>query len=235
MTKALVLIPCCENKKESIASGQYPSPLAGLADIRSELTRRVRNTPDLFNRPDNRRNLESMMETKTLAIDLYAGKLYQSCRMALSEVVSGLHPSICVLIVSALYGLVRLDEGINIYELKMSDRLLSGERICEYWQANGLSVTLARYIEDMGIGFIWSLLPKTDYHAVFSDLWPWAREKSIACFKVEIPGVRQASGCLRGKWLSYMISARYQYLLLDPVPPSHIPEVSKHGFIYDKC
>lgn len=233
--KALVLIPCCARKKESATNSPFSLPLEGLSDMRSELAARVWNTPWLLDRADNRRNLNGAMGTRTLALDLYAGKLYQPCRTALAEVALELHPSVRILIVSALYGLVRLDEGIKTYELQMSDQLLNGERIREYWQANGLSSILARYVEKIEIKFIWSLLPKIDYHAVFSDFWIRARDKSIECFRVDIPGVGQASGYLRGKWLGYIIKANPQYLLRDPDPLTYIPEVSARPFAYSKC
>lgn len=233
--RALVLIPCCSSKKESATKSQFSRALEGLSDMRYELAARVRDTPWLVDRADNRRNLDEAMGTKTLAMDLYAGKLYQPCRAALAEVASGLHPSVHILIVSALYGLVHLDEGIKTYELQMGDQLLNGERICAYWQTKGLSSILASYVEKMGINVVWSLLPKVDYHGVFSDFWLTAGDKSIDCFRVDIPGVGRASGCLRGKWLNHVIRASPGYLFRDPNPPLCIHEISERHFAYPRC
>jgi hypothetical protein len=233
--KALILIPCCNSKNESMPVSPFSLPIEGLSDMRNELAAMLRDTPWLINKPENKRTLVEGAGTKTLAMDLYNGRLYQPCRVALTEVASGRHPSVHILIVSAFYGLVRLDEGIKIYELQMSDKLSNGERISEYWQASGLSSILAQYVVRMGINVIWSLLPKIGYHTVFSDFWLTARDKSIDCFRVDIPGVGQASGCLRGKWVNYMIRLNPRYLLRDPDPPLDIPEVSTRPFAYPRC
>jgi cytoplasmic iron level regulating protein YaaA (DUF328/UPF0246 family) len=232
---ALILIPCSNNKKESTAASTYSLPIQGLSGMRSKLAAMVRDTPLLMNKSENKRTLVDGRGTITLATDLYNGRLYQPCRAALTEVASRRHPSIHILIVSAFYGLVRLDEGIKIYELQMGDELANGQRISAYWQENGLSSILMQYVSGMGINAIWSLLPKTGYHTVFSDFWLTARDKSIDCFRVDIPGVRQASGYLRGRWIDYMIRLNPRSLLRDPDPPSDIPDVSARPFAYPRC
>ena len=233
--KALILIPCCSSKKESMSVSAFSLPIEGLSDMRNELAAMVRDTPWLINKPENKRTLVEEAGSIALAMDIYNGRLYQSCRAALTEVASGRHPSVHILIVSAFYGLGQLDEGIKTYELQMSDKLSNGERVSEYWQASGISSILAKCVARMGINVIWSLLPKTGYHSVFSDFWLTARDKSIDCFRVDIPGVRQASGCLRGRWVDYMIRLNPRYLLRDPEPPLDIRDVSPRRFAYPRC
>lgn len=233
--KALILIPCSESKKESMPVSPFSLPIESLSDMRNELAAMVRDTPQLINKPENKKTLVDGAGSITLAMDLYNGRLYQSCRAALTKVASGRHPSVHILIVSAFYGLVRLDEGIKIYELQMGDKLSNGESISAYWQANGLSSILVQYVSRMGINVIWSLLPKTGYHTAFTDFWLTARDKSIDCFRVDIPGVGQASGYLRGRWVDYMIRLNPRYLLRNPEPPLDIPDVSPRPFAYPRC
>jgi cytoplasmic iron level regulating protein YaaA (DUF328/UPF0246 family) len=234
--KALILIPCSRSKKESIPVGPFSLPIEGLSDMRNELAAMVRETPQLINRPENKKTLVDGAGSITLAMDLYNGRLYQSRRTALTEVASGgRHLSVYILIVSAFYGLVRLDEGIKIYDLQMGDKLSNRQRVSEYWQANGLSSVLMQYVGRTGINIIWSLLPKTGYHSVFSDFWLTAGNKSIDCFRVDIQGVRQASGWFRGRWLNYMIRLNPLYLLRDPEPPLDIADISLRPFAYHRC
>jgi len=235
MKKALILIPCSQRKKELKSPGPFSLPIAGLTDKRNKLAAMVRATPWLVSRPENNRTLVEESETLTMAMDLYDGMLYTPCKAALKEVALGRHPSIDILIVSAFYGLVRLDEGLWIYELIMGDRLSNGQRISAYWQSTRLSSSLMQYVAGNGINIIWSLLPKKDYHEVFSDFWLEARHKSTDCFRVDIPGAGRASGCLRGKWLDYMIRFNQRHLLRDPYPPSDIPHISARPFSYPRC
>ena len=213
----------------------FSLPIEGLSEMRNELAAMVRDTPWLINKPKNKRTHVEGVGPITLAMDLYNGKLFKPCRAALTEVASGMHPSVHILIVSAFYGLVRLDESIKIYELQMGDKLSNGERVSEYWQAKGLSSILAQFVAMMRINVIWSLLPRSGYHTVFSDFWLTASDKSIDCFRVDIPGVRQASGYLRGRWVDYMIRLNPKYLLRDPEPPLDIPGVSPRHFDYPRC
>jgi cytoplasmic iron level regulating protein YaaA (DUF328/UPF0246 family) len=219
MMKALILIPCCDRKKESTSVSQSSLALEGLSHLRKDLVAMVKETHSLISKPENKNTLVDGMGNITLAVDLYDGKLYNACRAR---------------IVSALYGLVQLDEGIKIYNLQMGDKLSNGQKISEYWQAKGLSSILMQYALKTGTNVIWSLLPKVGYHKVFSNFWAEAREKSMDCFRVDIPGVRNASGYLRGAWIDYIIRKNSRYLLLDPPPPSAIP-ASNRPFAYPRC
>jgi hypothetical protein len=233
--KALVLIPCSASKRESTSSRPFAQPLEGLSELRKELAVMVRNTPTLINKSENSRNLLGGEALKTQARDLYVGRLYQPCRGVLKETAVAKNPSIHILIVSALYGLVRLDEGLVNYQLAMSAKLVNGKRVAKYWQASGLSSILTRYAKQEEIRFVWSLLPKSGYHYVFSEFWLASAKKSIECYRVDIPGLRQASGGVRGQWLEYIIRNNPKFLFRDPEPPTYFPEIPKYYFAYPRC
>jgi len=68
----------------------------------------------------------------TRAVDLYSGNFYRRARGTLLNLADRKQElDVHVLIVSALYGLVKLDEGIKEYELTITDRLVNGMKVIQ--------------------------------------------------------------------------------------------------------
>jgi hypothetical protein len=103
------------------------------------------------------------------------GNFYRVTGGSLHAIMAGQYPSIHVLIVSAFYGLAKLDEGLKEYELQMGDMLHSGIKVYQFWQRNNLWQILQNYINQNNITYVWSLLPDSppsfQYHRVFNGLW----------------------------------------------------------------
>jgi len=110
-----------------------------------------------------------------------------------------------MLIVSALYGLVKLNEGIKEYELTMTDRLVNGMKVYRFWQREGLWEILLEYIKENGINCVWSLLPSSryPYHQVFEELWRTLERTSVRCVHVKVSG--SAAGIKLAEWLKHMV------------------------------
>lgn len=209
--RALILVPCCKRKRVNPAESALAMPLPGIDRLRAKIIELLQSAPHLRERPENRRGALNPSAPLTRAIDLYAGAFYRKARGALLDVLDKRYPhaqelDVHVLIVSALYGLVRLDEGIREYELIMTDELPNGVKVHEFWQEEGLWRILLEYIRGNGINYIWSLLPSSKrypYHQVFEELWRALGKTSVRCIHVKIPG--SAAGVKRAEWLERMV------------------------------
>ena len=105
-------------------------------------------------KPENQRGVLNPSASLTRAIDLYVGNFYRKARKVLLDILYGKYPYVHVLIVSALYGLVKLDEELREYELAMNDKLVDGMRVYRFWQREGLWRILLDYIHENGITHI---------------------------------------------------------------------------------
>ena len=104
--RALILIPCCKQKRVSESISRYLSkPLPGLKELRDKLIALLAKTPQLKKRSENQRGILNPRAPLVKAIDLYAGKFYVKARRVLIHLFQGKYPFIDLLIVSALYGL----------------------------------------------------------------------------------------------------------------------------------
>ena len=121
MCVALVLIPC--SKKKQISNpGVGANIIPGMVPLRKFLYDQIIQTPELAERPENRQGILNPQAPRTLARMLYCGKLHRDYRQSLFKKQTNVH----ILIVSAFYGLVRLEENIAEYVLTMANELQSG-------------------------------------------------------------------------------------------------------------
>jgi hypothetical protein len=171
---ALVLIPCCRRKNVTPFQGQS-QPIPNIQPLRTKLLQQIQHTPALANIPENQRGILNPNAPLTQSINLYVGNFYRVTGGSLHAIMAGQYPSIHVLIVSAFYGLAKLDEGLKEYELQMGDMLHSGIKVYQFWQRNNLWQILQNYINQNNITYVWSLLPDSppsfQYHRVFNGLW----------------------------------------------------------------
>ena len=236
--RALILIPCCKRKNVYSTNNALSTPLPGINDLRNKLLRLLQATPSLREKPENRRGILNPNAPLTRAIDLYAGNFYRKTRKVLLNILHGKYPHIHVLIVSALYGLVKLDEGIKEYELTMYDKLVNGIRVYRFWQREGLWKILLNYIHENNITHIWSLLPSSiqyPYHQVFEELWKNLRKTTIKCIHVKIPEARSSTGIKFGEWLVHIIEDNPLYLVHQPPPPQKLEQIPNYTFQYLPC
>lgn len=197
--RALILIPCCDDKTLHPCYSCEPA-LKGVLPLRDDLLLKIKNTL-LADRLQNQRGLLCPGASVTNALSLYSGTFYKA--VGFTDIV--LQPEI--LIVSAAYGLVKATEGIKIYDLQMKDRIEGHITIAQYWQKSVLSEILREYIAEKQVTIVWSLLPDSheyQYHQVFKDFW--MQPSSVQCYHVKVynklgKSVGNGIGRQRANWL----------------------------------
>jgi hypothetical protein len=237
--KALLLIPCCKQKKVVPFHGP-PHGVPGIQPLRNQLLYYIQNTQVLANRAENQRGILNICAPLTQAIDLYTGIFYRVAGKSLRAIVAGQYPSIHVLIVSAFYGLAKLDEGLKEYDLQMGDTLYTGIKVYQFWQQKRLWQILQNYIHQNNISFVWSLLPDSlpsfPYHRVFSNLWEQLRNTQTQCFHVQVPGAGTGTGYKRAEWLVEILKTNPGYLVGQPsLPPNQFEGIPEYTFNYARC
>lgn len=233
---ALVLIPCCKQKHVDPFQGQVQS-LPHIQRLRAQLLQQIANTPTLARRQENARGILNPNASLTQAINLYAGNFYQVAGGSLQALMHGQYPSIHVLIVSAFYGLAKLDEGLKAYDLQMGDRLYHGMQVYQFWQQNNLWQILQDYITQNNITYVWSLLPDSSpfyqYHRVFNNLWRALRNTQVRCYHVQVPGAGTGTGYKRAEWLREILRINPNYLIGQP--PHQFNNIPNIHFNYAPC
>jgi len=234
----LLLIPCCKRKKVIPFQGQTQA-VPGIQPLRNQLLQHIQNTQVVANKIENQRAIFKLGAPLTRAIDLYTGNFYQVASGHLQTISSGQYPFIHVLIVSAFYGIAKLDEGLKEYELQMGDTLHNGMKVYQFWQQNQLWRILQNYIYQNNISFIWSLLPDSlpsfPYHRVFNDLWRQLKNTQTQCFHVQVPGVGAGTGYKRAEWLVEILNTNPGYLVGKPFPPTQLRRIRGYRFCYVPC
>lgn len=224
---ALILIPCCQLKLVTSKPEAYSKPLMEIPSLRGILLDRLRQTPHLANRIENKRGILDANSTTTSALDMYIGPFYDITRQVLRDISEGNYPALDLLIVSALYGLLKPNEEVKEYNLTMGDITSDGTKVYRFWQANQLSRALHTYVLENGFTNIWSLLPDSlpdfAYHRVFNRLWNALRDARIRALHVQVPGAGSGTGRKRAAWLVEVTSENADYLLERPHPHIGFP------------
>ena len=240
--KNLILIPCCKRKTIIPFENDFAQPLENMPVYRNNLLEIINTDEILSAEPENIDGILNTDATLTRALDMYQGIFYNTTRTELETFVNEGNNCIHILIVSAFYGLVQLQEGLKKYELQMGDELTNiNNPVCNrpdmFWVGKELSQVLREYVTDNKIQRIWSLLPdslnnncKTPYHRVFKDLWEESRDNNqLDCFHVFCFSKREngdlvskgaGTGAYRAKWLKKILS-NGQYLCDNIPPPDH--------------
>lgn len=230
---ALVLIPCCKQKKVAPFLGQLRQ-IPGIQQLRTQLLQQIQQTPALANKPKNLRGILNPKAPLTQSINLYVGNFYKVAKDSLQNIMTGRYPSINVLIVSAFYGLAKLDEGLKEYELQMGDTLYNGMKVYQFWQQKNLWQILQNYISQNNIAYVWSLLPDSmpsfPYHRVFNNLWRVLRNTQVQCFHLQVPGAGTGTGHRRAQWLVQILNANPNHLVGVPFPPNRLG-----GYVFRTC
>jgi hypothetical protein len=167
-------------------------------------------------------------------VELYCGDLFQKCRQALRN----RPPNVHILIVSAFYGLTRLEENLAKYELKMADRLWDGRTIQKFWQDERLSDFLQQYVYDHNILHVWSLLPdaqEVPYHRIFREFW--RNPEGVKCYWVKVfvdngASAGQGSRGKRGEWLNEIVMANPALLCEPNLLPKEFTKIPGVRFEY---
>jgi len=207
--------------------------------MRNQLLQLIRQCPHLANRIPNQKGILNTNAQTTQSLHLYNGNFYKLTFNHLQAILAGVHQNVHVLIVSAYYGIVKLDEDIYVYNLEMKDKLSNGTKVYRFWQNNQLWQLLNNYINQYNILFIWSLLPDSQqfpYHRVFRALWNNIRTTNIRCFHVNVPGAASSTGYRRAEWLRGILTTYPNYLIGQPnLPPNQFIGLPGWTFNYSQC
>jgi len=205
----LILIPCSKRKispgqanyQSSVSNVQPSSDIPAINELREELLELVKATPELANREENKNGVLNRCSRSVKALDLYDGNFLRRVRDSLMSSEFKDH----VLIISALYGLVKLDEYLKLYDLEIKDKLESKDKgknsVYKFWRKNNLSNILRKYIKSNNIGTVWSLLP-IKYHNLFDNLWADPKKTGISCIHILIPNGGNSTSYKRADWLN---------------------------------
>ena len=237
--RALILIPCSNLKTQPRSPTPGAEPLADLSAARDVLLADLVAKPEFLEFTANRKGIGDPSSPAIPAIDLYSGKLYSAAAKSLRAVAAGKHPDVEVLIVSALYGLVRLTEPIKWYDLTMGDSVGDGRQVYQYWTDTGLWKQLAAFIAEEGITNVWSLLPDslpyTPYHRVFRSFWARSGQGMPECIHVMAPGVSMATGVRRGRWLNQVLSRAPEHLTAEAPQARGVEVLLDFPIAYRRC
>jgi len=241
-SKALVLIPCCKEKR--VSADDYSvlaSPVPGIEPLRLGLISKLQKTPTLADKRENREGILNAQAPRTAASSLYQGELYNQLKNVWRQNAAE------ILIVSAAYGLVRFREARKEYELQMGDRFTDKQPVYEYWQQAGLSGLLEDYIRTNEISHVWSLLPDSlqvgaPYHRVFRQYWRRANSLGQTCFWVKVfkadekgHSVGSGSGGKRGEWLAAVLKKNPEVLTENDPAKRSFEEIPGFNFKYSHC
>lgn len=238
MSRALVLIPCCKTKSVLFAHQALSHPLDGVLDLRSQLLQLIADTKDIADREENRNGILNEFASVSRALDLYSGNFYKIAGKHLSLCLGNSLQSVSILIVSALYGIVRLYEVLKTYDLTMTDRLNNGMRVGEYWRTMKLSQLVNKYVFQNSITHIWSLLPdspKYPYQQIFYELWASSKQLKLNCYHVRVPNAGSGTGIKRAEWLKEVLNENPNYLVAEPFPPCQFVHIPGFTYCYSAC
>ncbi len=204
----LVLL-ACSNRKKSGGVSEYtlskpleqaltPKSFGKLLRARAELVRSVQKKlptgPDL-GFPD--------IQTGAMylpAYQRYTGIVYNRGR------VQELYPrqnKVCLVIISALYGLLDGNDLIQKYDLVM-DETVSGQRLYTWWKLLGLSKIVEEYIQCCAPEVIHDLLPGKYRKALALSPWPPpSLNNRVKLYN--FPGQGQGSNYRRGEILERLL------------------------------
>jgi len=237
MKKSLILIPCSKGKRVVMCKEEFQEPVRDIQPLRGELLTEIEHIPSIAGNLQNQAGILNRDAPLSKAIDLYTGQFYQAAGNSLHRIMAGEYSSTAVLIVSAFYGLAKLDEGLKEYELEMDNILHSGVKVCEFWQGHQLWRLLRNYVDKNNITHICSLLPNS-YHRVFDGLWKQIRnDKCIRVKVVPNPWPKSTSWVL-GQWLREVlkeISRSGRDYLTGELPPKQFKEIPEYTFHYVPC
>lgn len=205
MKKFLILIPCCSKKR----SGGDPAYSANDAifnhlsnPFRERLLNLRREIFTTFSIPLGEdfgiaENKNSILYLE--AYKRYSGRIYQEIRLNSWEKIKN-NPQLDLVIVSALYGLIRYNEWIRDYNRTMQDKI-GTQKIKTWWRNNKLYAILRDYIIENNISDVYNFL-SIDYNdALKGDL----TDLGIELHSPDFAMYRSGSNSVRGHWINNFI------------------------------
>lgn len=111
-------------------------------------------------------------------------------------------PHLDVVIISALYGLVRYSEPIQFYDLNMDKSKIDGQKLKTWWRKNGLGEILRDYINTNSVFKVHNVLSRNYNEAIGSC---FSNMEDKCHFHNEFNKYGNGSNSYRGKWINGFI------------------------------
>lgn len=105
-----------------------------------------------------------------------------------------------LVIISALYGLLRYNEAIQYYNKKMPDKI-GHQTLKTWWRNNGLCVILKVYIDKNNISEVHNVL-SNDYNEALRDCFV---DMEVKYVYQDFSDYKSGSNAYRGKWVNDFI------------------------------
>jgi len=207
-SRVLILIPCCKSKRSggtteyrtnsSILNYLTSTPRGHLLSLRRQLFEHFPTPfgPDVGYPGDGTINY---ME----AYKRYTGRIYSPISSGSWEKLRST-PNLDLVIVSALYGLLRYDEPIQVYNVTMKDKM-GNHTLKWWWRNNGLCAILRDYINENKISDVHNIL-SNDYNEALRDCFTNMHVKYL-CH--DFSEYKSGSNTHRGKWVNNFIQNFY--------------------------
>lgn len=239
MPKPLILISCTATKRIIPSDDTSVQSIPGIEAKREELLYSIRTNSQLASYQANRRGVLSSNPSLTKAYQLYYGKFYQDCSKILADIANYKNNHTDILIVSALFGLLRLGESIPEYDLSMGESLNEKLKVFQFWQRANLWRVLQNYINENRITHVWSFLPHSngfEYHQVFEPLWNNAKHLNLGVYHLKAykengSSYGQGTTAKRAEWLNMVMQKDPGILTMDK-PPVEYPMIPNTRFSY---
>jgi len=204
VSKVLILIPCSGSKRKwgdtiynenssilNYLTASYKEHLLGLRKRLFEYSS-IKFGKDVGCRLD--KNIHYLE-----AYRRYAGHIY--CQISSSSWNKlKQNTSLDLVIVSALYGLLRYEETIQNYDLTMKDKIVNST-LKIWWKNNGLSGILKDYINKNKITKVYSVLSR-DYTKALGNL---LINTDVKIIYKDFSKYKSGSNAYRGKWVDSFI------------------------------
>lgn len=205
--RTLILIPCCKfkenggtkiyNHNNSILNYLDNINRDRLLHLRQEIMR------DFFFEPGQDFGFQDSSDIKYLgAYQRYKGHIYQRISQNSLDKLKRLQ-DVDLVIISALYGIVRFDESIRYYDTTMNNKV-QGKNLKRWWKYQNLSAILNNYIIQNNISHVHVVLSNDYMEALgesFSNL-------NINCeYHKEFSKYNSGSNFHRGDWLENFVQS----------------------------
>lgn len=205
MGRVLILIPCSKSKRKggTPAYNASSSIINYLTSSSKEHLLRLRKRLFEYFSIQFGQDVDCQEHSYTInyteAYKRYKGQIYRQISSSSWDKLIK-NPGLDLVIVSALYGLLRYDEPIQYYDMSMKNKI--GHRTLKtWWRKNGLCAILKDYIYRNNISEIHNVL-SNDYNEAIRDCF---EDMQPSYLFHDFREYRSGSNAHRGKWVNDFI------------------------------
>jgi cytoplasmic iron level regulating protein YaaA (DUF328/UPF0246 family) len=211
--RTLILVPCCLRKKPDDTGDTGDTPdydrrfcitnylskdkAKKLMELRRLVARNLEAGPDIGSE-----TLQATQVRYMRAYERYRGQLYSKISRESWEKLNG-HSDLSLIIVSALYGILRHDEFIRNYDRKMTDKI-EGRQLKTWWKNKGLCDILLDYVKRNKIEVVHDFLSE-DYSEAIKPFQSKIKELGLRYEYHKLSEFGSGSNYYRGEEVNELI------------------------------